>query len=362
MKIAIYAIAKNESQMCEAFMRNIKAEADLVVVTDTGSTDDTVVKLKDLGAEVFNAVINPWRFDVARNMALAGVPKDFDWCFNLDMDEVPEPGWREALEANADGAHMLKPEFIWSCLPNGQPDLVYRHTRIHTRHDFTWTFPVHECLRYIGSGPYVDRNCDITIRHHPDNNKSRSSYMPLLELGVKEEPGSSRARYYYARELFFNRRYDEARTEFEKYLTLSHWPTEKADAMRKLAAIAKAQGQSDQELSWLNRATREAPGEREAWVMLSQYYFDRKHYLGGYLAAKRAISISQRTDFFTEGFAWGSRPYDLAGTCAFYIGLKDDFETFTKKALELEPSNERIRQNIKTFCKDTEVMALNLNR
>ena len=51
MRIAVYAICKNESQFVDRWMDSM-SEADQVVVLDTGSTDDTVERLKKRGAQV----------------------------------------------------------------------------------------------------------------------------------------------------------------------------------------------------------------------------------------------------------------------------------------------------------------------
>ena len=48
-RIAVYAICKNESQFVDRWMDSM-SEADQVVVLDTGSTDDTVERLKKSGA------------------------------------------------------------------------------------------------------------------------------------------------------------------------------------------------------------------------------------------------------------------------------------------------------------------------
>ena len=61
MKIAVYAISKNESKFVDRFMDSIK-DADGIFVLDTGSTDDTVLKLEQRGAIVSKEEINPWRF------------------------------------------------------------------------------------------------------------------------------------------------------------------------------------------------------------------------------------------------------------------------------------------------------------
>ena len=50
-KISVYAICKNESQFVDRWMDSM-SEADNVIVLDTGSTDDTVEKLRARGAQV----------------------------------------------------------------------------------------------------------------------------------------------------------------------------------------------------------------------------------------------------------------------------------------------------------------------
>lgn len=63
-------------------------EADEIYVLDTGSTDQTVEKLKVRGIRVEKKIIIPWRFDVARNESLKLVPADCDVCVCTDLDEV----------------------------------------------------------------------------------------------------------------------------------------------------------------------------------------------------------------------------------------------------------------------------------
>ena len=98
MKICVYAICKNEAQFAARWMDSM-GEADGIYVLDTGSEDGTPRLLRALGADVAEADIQPWRFDVARNLSLRRVPEDADICVCTDLDEVFTPGWRAALEA-----------------------------------------------------------------------------------------------------------------------------------------------------------------------------------------------------------------------------------------------------------------------
>ena len=77
MKICVYAICKNEEKHVKRWVESMK-EADEIYVLDTGSTDNTVEKLKKLGVNVQIEIVTPWRFDVARNKSLDLVPLDVD--------------------------------------------------------------------------------------------------------------------------------------------------------------------------------------------------------------------------------------------------------------------------------------------
>ena len=72
-KVCVYAICKNEEKFVDRWYDSMK-EADQIFVLDTGSTDNTVNKLKKLGVNVKQEIIDPWRFDVARNESLDMVP------------------------------------------------------------------------------------------------------------------------------------------------------------------------------------------------------------------------------------------------------------------------------------------------
>ena len=93
-KICVYAICKNEEQFVDRWVNSMK-EADEIYVLDTGSTDNTVNKLIELGVNVSQKIINPWRFEVARNESLNLVPEDTDICICTDLDEVFVKGWRK---------------------------------------------------------------------------------------------------------------------------------------------------------------------------------------------------------------------------------------------------------------------------
>ena len=133
MKVAVYAICKNEARFAARWMASM-GEADGVYVLDTGSTDGTAERLRALGAVVAEEEIIPWRFDAARNRSLALVPEDVDICVCTDLDEVFRPGWRAALEG-AWGPDTVQASYryTWSFRPDGGEDTVFWSEKIHSR-------------------------------------------------------------------------------------------------------------------------------------------------------------------------------------------------------------------------------------
>jgi glycosyltransferase involved in cell wall biosynthesis len=343
MKIAVYTIALNEEQFVQPWFDSAK-DADYLLIADTGSTDGTVEKAKALGINVPTISIKPWRFDDARNASLALLPDDIDICIALDMDEVLLPGWREKLEASYfEGATRIRYKYIWSWNEDGSPGLEYGGDKIHLRHNYRWKHPVHEVV-------ITDRMeekqawSDLEIHHHADNTKSRSSYLPLLELSVKEDPNDDRNAFYYARELTFYKQYEKAAKEFRWYLDLptATWPAERSRAYRYLAECEPENAEQH-----LLRAIEQDPKRREAIVDLAMFYYRNNEWRKCYRVSVDAIQIREKPlDYLCEDFAWGYLPYDLAALSAYHLRLKPTAIKYGKKAVALSPNDSRLQSNL----------------
>lgn len=342
MKVAVYSIAKDEAQHVERWASSAM-DADQILILDTGSTDGTVETARDLGLDTHQRTIRPWRFDTARNTALALVNDNIDYCIALDLDEVLVPGWRDALEtAHREGWTRPRYRYTWSWNPDGTPGLTYGGDKIHARHGYTWRHPVHEVIT-----PLVEETqgwVSLQIHHLPDASKSRAQYFPLLRQAVTEDPDDDRNAYYFARELFFHGHNDEAVTEFHRYLSLPRatWDAERSKAMRYLAQL-----QPDQAERWLLKATAEAPHRREPWVDLAQHYHDQQQWPLCFAAAAKALTITdQPLEYLCEPDAWGAKPHDLAAIAAHWLGLTELAVEHGSKAAAADPTNQRLAENL----------------
>ena len=338
MKIAVYTIAKNEEGFVERWYNSCK-EADYIFILDTGSTDNTVTKAKELGINVEVKVFNPWRFDVARNYALNQLPDDIDYCIALDMDEVLVEGWRTHLDNLPTNITRPRYKYIWSWKDDGTEGLTYGGDKIHKRHGYIWKHPVHEVLTPtdIEKQSWIK----LQIHHYPDNSKPRSSYLPLLKLSVEEDANDPRNAFYYARELYFYRQCVEATEEFNKFLNLPRatWKPERARAMRYLYTLTN-------NVKWLWDAVNECPDRREGWVELAQYAYDNKDWPLVMFACSRALDITEKPlEYLNEEFAWGYKPHDLLAIAAYYLGIISIAKKHGKIAMKMAPDDERLKKN-----------------
>ncbi len=354
-KVIVYAICKDEAHFVDRWMDSME-EADEIYVTDTGSSDNTVEKLKNRGAVVNEINVNPWRFDVARNISLSFVPKDVDICVCTDLDEVLEPGWRELLEkAWTPQTTRLKYMYTWSFNPDGSPGVTFWYEKIHQRQNFRWVHPVHEVLEYHGTEPDIyawEEN--IQLNHHPDPSKSRGQYLELLELAVKEAPDDDRNMHYLGREYMYYGMWDKCIETLKKHLEMpnANWKDERSASMRYIARAYKAKNNFAKSANWLYRAIAEAPHLREPYVEMAQLAYKEKDWPKVYHMVEETLKIKERpVSYINEASSWDHTIYDLGAISSFELGLYEKAFYFAKTAAEMAPNNQRLQKNFELIKK-----------
>ncbi len=349
-KVCVYAIAKNEEQFVDRWMDAVQ-EADMVVVLDTGSEDNTVEKLKARGAMVFSEVIKPWRFDVARNKAMDHIPEDVDICVSNDLDEIFEPGWRHHLESAWDAAcTRARYLFTWSFNPDGTPNKQFTMEKIHRRKDFRWVHPVHEVLAYNGTDE--EKSVWVTglvLNHYPDQSKPRSQYLPLLELSAEENPLDDRTIFWLGREYFYYRKYDQCIETLKKHLSLptALWNEERCASMRFIASCYEAKKDMQQARLWLYKAIAECGHVREPYLKMARLGYAEGDWPLVYAMCKKGLEITEKTgSYLTEPECWGSTFYDFAAIAAFRLGLFAEAYQHAQTACQLSQNDLRLRKNL----------------
>ena len=349
MKICVYAICKNEEKFIERWYESVK-EADGIYVLDTGSTDNSVNLLKSLGVVVRQEIISPWRFDIARNKSLEMIPDDFDICICLDLDEVLEKGWSKTIKSLwKDGLTRLRYVYNWSLDKNNQPIISFYGEKIHKRKGFTWVNPVHEILRYKGEEKYLYTD-KVIVNHYPDSKKSRSSYLPLLELAVKEDPRNDRNMHYLGREYMYYGKYEEAISTLERHLSLESatWKDERCASMRFIARCYMKLNRPREAIMWSNLAIKESPYLRDAYMEKALITYELKKFKETEKLCREALKIKKHPKtYINEVFTTDLNIYDILSVVCFYNGKYRSSLRYVKMALELDKDNVRLLSNKK---------------
>ena len=323
----------------------------MIVVTDTGSEDGTVEKLKERGAVVYVDEVKPWRFDVARNISLGHVPADVDICVCTDLDEIFEKGWRDCIERGwTPDTKVGKYLYNWSLKDDGTPYVQFYYSKIHSRKGFKWSYPIHEWLCYTGEEPQKTVFLNgVVLNHYPDSSKSRGSYLPLLEQAVEETPNCSRMVYYLGREYMYSGEWQKCIDTLHKHLSLNTatWKEERAASMRWMARSYERLGNKEEALAWYLRAVAEAPDMRDAYVECAKMAYSQKDWPLAFFMVEEALKIKERCKCFVNaGYAWDHTPSDLGAISCYWLGMFDRARAHAKMAFERSPNDKRLQNNL----------------
>lgn len=365
MKVSVVSISKNEEPFIERWLMSA-LDADEIVLVDTGSTDNTVQLFKDLcnqnniNGKVYEISVVPWRFDTARNTALSLISSDTDWVVNLDIDEILCDGWKDklidCLEENTE-ATRIRYKYVWSWNDDGSPAVEFFADKIHKRFNYSWKHPVHETVTYVGDDEEILLDSLIQIDHHPDANKSRSHYLPLLELAIKESPNDDRMRHYYARELYYYSKFDLAISEFKNHLAMKNatWKPERSMSMIYISKCLHVLDKKEEAIEWARHATAENPSARESWMTLAEISHFANLHKDTVFACLKAFEIeSHSMVYMSDPKAWGPYLYDIGSVSAYIAGNPTLAIKWAKIALEFDSTNDRIKSNLKKMLKDQE--------
>jgi len=334
-RIAVYAIARNEERHVERWAASAQ-DADIIVLVDTGSTDRTVQRARDLGVTVHQIRIEPFRYDLARNSALDLVPAEIDLCISLDLDEVLAPGWRPHLErAWRQGATRVRFWYEWPWSDVYPPLRFTSVERIHTRHGWQWRYPVHEELVSDHREVEVQVRSALEIHHLRDSIGSRPHYLDLLRLRAEEHPEDGRTAHLLASEARMGGLWDEAILHERRALTLVLAPNERLHAMLMCAYL-----EPDRRETWLLTACSEFPARREPWCDLAQLHLDRGDWRACRAVADTALRILEPSDdYLANVFAWGPWPERLAALASIELGDVERAVHHARRALRAAPAD-----------------------
>lgn len=343
--IAVYAIAKNEADHVYRWYNSVK-EADHIIVLDTGSTDSTVAKLnKYANVTVEEVSLQPFRFDVARQMALNLVP---DGCFALyiDLDEVMSDGWYDKLQAVLSAnkfADAVNIQLIFE-KEGDKPVVSYNRMALHDPKKFVWRYPVHEVLQATQEVIVVDS--DVEVHHLPDNMKERD-YLPLLYIGAMEQD-DGRANMYLGRELVYLQRWAEAIPYILRAIERETSNYSTSEAYNWLGQCYEATGQSTEARLAYIYAAWSAPDARESWAPSVTYFWRTGDVWASLSALHQMLLVENmpKQGLIRNESYYREWPYHMLAVIHHRLGNTELAIENIDKAYQLAPQNHALIQDL----------------
>ncbi|MBO6303766.1 MAG: glycosyltransferase family 2 protein [Selenomonadaceae bacterium] len=176
MKISACAIIKNEEKNLPAYIEGVRNIADEIIITDTGSTDNSVKLLENL-KEKFNLNLQIHHFEWIADFAAA---KNFtldkatgDWIIFLDADEYFDKKYKKKVRPLIEKIHKdTSVVGVDSPLLNIDADnnnkTIIESTQIRIFRNLPYLRyegQIHEHLRYAGNKTALFLESDIVIIH-----------------------------------------------------------------------------------------------------------------------------------------------------------------------------------------------------
>lgn len=223
-------IVKNEMEHLERALESAK-EADEIIICDTGSTDngETVRIARKYTSKVYEDYKWNDSFCEARNHAKSKATGD--WIFSLDADEfIHDFGKvREAVEeAQEKGIRAI--DIVQIAENDGQLNTFPRIFRNDP--DIIWHGVAHNYLSLVGTkvgDVKITYGYSLTHLANPDRT------LNILQKAVDTGTAGAREMYYLGREYYYKKRWADCTSMMGKYVQISRFPAEKADAFLMMA-------------------------------------------------------------------------------------------------------------------------------
>lgn len=349
--ISLCLIAKNEEKTIGRCLESIKGVIDEIILVDTGSTDRTKEIASKYTSQIFDF---KWidDFSAARNFSFRQATKEYIlW---LDADDILLPvdqeklkKLKETFEPSTDVVTMI---YHYAFDEYDNPTLSFRRERLVRRaNDYVWVSPIHEHLD-IRDGTIF--NSDIIVTHRRIKNSPGRNLAIYEKRLSKGEKFSARDHYYYANELFDNRRFEKAIKHYQIFLSMKDaWVEDKICACGRLADCYRFLGKSEKEKEAIYQSFDYAPPRAEFCCMLGLHFLEKENLENAifwYMLATQMEKPKNEWAFYSEPH-WTWLPHLQLCLCYAKQGNLQQALHHNEIARSQRPDDPQILHNKKLF-------------
>ena len=332
--ITFFAIVKNEEKIIERCLQSLLPIIDYIVISDTGSTDNTIEKIQnfiDKSGKKGKVFQDTWvNFGVNRTLSFENAQKwikgeninqrsnylltiDADMCLNID------PSFNKDILINSE---------CWMCRQLNDV-LCYYNSRL-----FRSDLPVkcigvtHEFWYYENIGKNNKKLETLTLKDIGDGGAKSDKYtrdIKLLLKGIEDEPQNTRYFFYLGQSYFDSGDLELSEKWYLKLVESKGWDEELLIACTRLGEIYMKWENPEKALSIWADGYHYNPKRAESLVRIANYYRMSKKYGLALLYLRELVKIEYPRDqvLFIEYKVYEYSIYEELCTVSLFVGNRD---------------------------------------
>ncbi len=349
--ISLCMIVKNEEATLARCLESAGGAVDEIIVADTGSEDKT----KEIAGKFTDKIYDfLWEddFSAARNFSFSKA--GMDYILWLDADDVlSEESKRKLLELKnslSKEVDVVMMPYVTGVNPDGSPSFFYYRERILKNHGgFRWEGRVHEVIAPRGKIVYEEIPVYHRRENKPDSDRNLRIYEKMLLQKAEFEP---REQFYYARELFYHEKYEEAQEAFRKFLDKKEgWVENKIDASRLIALCQERTGRKKEAFNSLLSSFLYDVPRAEICCELGRLFMEEHLYKQAIFWYEQALLVErkEKEGAFVEEDCYGFLPCIQLCVCYDRIGEHWKAYAYNEKAITYKPWDTACQYNRQYF-------------
>ena len=351
--ISLCMIVKNEEESLARCLDSITELVDEIIIVDTGSEDSTVEIAQRYTPNVYTF---PWidDFAAARNYSFSKATKEF--CMWLDADDVIEETQQEEFrrmkEKLSTETDIVMMKYNVAFDEKGKPTFSYFRERL-LRNDGThiWKGAVHEAI--VPQGTII--HSEIAVSHKKikpgDSDRNLNIYRKMLARGEVLE---ARHQYYYARELYYHKEYQNASEALAAFFDMPEgWVENKIEACAIASYCYERLDLPEMALMALFRSFQYDVPRAEICCDIGKWFLGRHKYQQAIFWYGKALEVKRdpRRGGFLLLDCYDYIPYIQLCVCYDRLGDRENARMYNDKAGVCKPGSIAYQQNKQYFDK-----------
>ena len=371
-KIALAMITRGDSElpMLKRGLKTILPFVDAFYITLTDPNKRNIRKTeKWCKKEGIHTSYFKWidNFSAARNFNWEQVPKEYDWIFWMDSDDVV---WgaehlqevAQLAAKNKFGAVFLKYLYQVELDETGKVKAVLvehlRERLVRNDDSYRWVAPIHEALipqretRQIDIDDLTKRKDLILIVHLSNGERMVNALqrnIRILEKNCQDTKWKDPRPIYYLGKAYFDlhdpKHIGQAEKLFLKYLNMSGWAEERAQAWEYLAEIYRERGEFNKAIKCCLNAMEEAPQFPSVYLNMALTYLYKKEWEKALHWVKIATKIPlPKTTLVINPRDLEARALEVVWHYSINTSKIDEALAAAKKLVELFPDSQPMQE------------------